>query len=76
MQTDVAGVRRKSARLSDTEFELLQQYIGEFLSLREAADAIRVPRQRLERFLIIKRSSPDTIALVRAALEQRGLVAA
>jgi hypothetical protein len=60
--------RRRSELLSKDEHKLLLKYIAKFQTLVDAADAIELPRQTLERVKIIGSGSPETIKKIREKL--------
>jgi hypothetical protein len=60
--------RRRSEALTRDEHKSLLKYIGTFPTLIDAAFAIGIPRQTLERVKIIGSGSPETIHSIREKL--------
>lgn len=59
---------RKSASLTPDELRDFKKFMGKYLTVAAAADAIGIERQKLDRFLLAKRSSPETIEKIKAAI--------
>jgi hypothetical protein len=61
-------VNPKSATLTQKEMKKFQKFLSEYLSIAAAARAIGIDRQKLDRFILAERSSPETIEKIRTAL--------
>lgn len=62
--------RRKSELMTKEEVKTLRQYVNTFHTLVDAADAIGISRQTLERVKIIGSGSPDNIQIIRQKLSE------
>jgi hypothetical protein len=63
--------RRRSELLTKEEHKVLLKYLNTFPTLVDAAYAIDIPRQTLERVKIIGSGSPETIQKVREKLNEQ-----
>ena len=60
--------KRKTVILSTQEFTAFKAYTRKFNTLVEAAEAIGIHRNVLDRVFIVKRASQDTVTRIRAAI--------
>lgn len=62
--------RRKSAALTKEEWSALKKFRAKFLTNVECASVIGIDHQPLARIMLIGRGSEESIAKVRAAINQ------
>jgi predicted DNA-binding protein (UPF0251 family) len=62
--------RRKSELLTKDEFSSLKKYVISQHTVTDAAYAIGINRQTLDRVLIIGSGSPETVQAIREKLNQ------
>lgn len=62
--------KRKSALLSREEHSSLKRLVASFPTVVDAAEAIGVNRQTLDRVLIIGKASPENINIIRQKLNR------
>lgn len=60
--------KRKTVLLSKEEFAALKAYASKYNTLVEAAEAIGIHRNVLDRVFIVKRGSEETIGKIRLAI--------
>ena len=64
MQNTNNSTKRKSLRLSKEQKLMLKAYVGAFCTISEAAEALGVSRQVLDRVLLVWSGSPENISLI------------
>jgi hypothetical protein len=62
--------KRKSEKLTPAEVKALTKYVGSFLTVIDAADAIGIHRNTLDIVMIKGKGSPETIALIRNKISE------
>lgn len=70
MNNTQTGRKRKSDLLKREEWIALKKYVGTFNTVIDAAYAIGINRQTLDRVLLIGKGSPENIQLIREKLNQ------
>lgn len=62
--------RRKTELLTKEEHNSLKKYVASFHTVIDAAVALGINRQTLDRVLIIGKGSPESISIIREKLNR------
>ncbi len=59
---------KKSEKLTPDEKVLLKKFVKDYTTINDAAEAIGIHRNVLDRVLLAFRAAPETISLIRKSL--------
>jgi hypothetical protein len=62
--------KRKTEVLTKDELLALRKYVGSFHTVIDAAFAIGINRQTLDRVLLLGKASPENVRIIREKLNQ------
>lgn len=68
MQSTQTVSKRKSSPLKTAELTKLKRFVSKQTSVTEAAELIGVPRNVLDRVLLVGSGSPENITIIRTHL--------